>query len=137
MGLIVLDAGVVIAALNSDDVHHAAAVEALRDALKRSDRLILPVSAYAESLVGPSRRGPDAVATLDAFLDALPATVEPATREIGRRAASLRAANGRGLRLPDALVLATATAVSAALVLTTEGGWPDIDVAIRVVAAAD
>jgi predicted nucleic acid-binding protein len=133
MGLTVLDAGVVIAALDSDDVHHVAAVEALRDALGRGDHLVLPVSAYAESLVGPSRRGADTVATLDAFLDALPATVEPATREIARRAASLRAAHGRGLRLPDALVLATATAAGAGLVLTTDAGWPDAGVAVRVI----
>lgn len=133
MGLIVLDAGVVIAALDSDDVHHVPAVSALRDALERADRLVVPVSAYAESLVGPSRRGSDAVATLDAFLDALPATVEPATREIARHAAALRAAHGRALRLPDALVLATATALGAALVLTTDAGWPDPGVAVRVV----
>lgn len=137
MGLTVLDAGVVIAALDSEDVHHAAAVTALRDALERSDRLVLSVSAYAESLVGPSRRGPDAVATLDAFLDAMPAMVEPATREIGRRAASMRAAHGRGVRLPDALVLATAAVVGADLVLTTDGGWPDTGIAVRVLGASD
>jgi predicted nucleic acid-binding protein len=133
VGLIVLDAGVIIGALDSDDVHHVAAVAALRDALERGDRLVLPVSAYAETLVGPSRRGPDAVATLDAFLDAMPVSVEPATRDIARRAAALRAAHGRGLRLPDALVLATAAAVGSDLVLTTDSGWPDPGVAVRVI----
>jgi predicted nucleic acid-binding protein len=136
VGLIVLDAGVVIGALDSDDIHHVPAVAALREALEGGDRLVVPVSAYAESLVGPSRRGSDAVATLDAFLDALPATVEPATREIARHAASLRAGHGRALRLPDALVLATATELGAALVLTTDTGWPDSGVAVRVVGAS-
>jgi predicted nucleic acid-binding protein len=94
--------------------------------------LVLPASAYAEALVGPSRRGADAVATLDAFLDALPVAVESATREIARRAASLRAAHGRGLKLPDALVLATASALDADHVLTTDAGWPAVAVDVRV-----
>ena len=132
MGLTVLDAGVVIAALDADDAHHAAAVNALREARTQGDRLVVPASAYAEALVGPSRRGADAVATLDAFLDALPASVEPASREVARGAASLRAVHGRGLRLPDALVLATATVLGADLVLTTDTGWPAAIVAVHV-----
>ena len=48
------------------------------------------------------------MAIVDRFLDALPARVEPATREIGAAAASLRASHGSSLRLPDALVAATA-----------------------------
>jgi len=132
VGLTVLDAGVVIAALDADDAHHAAAVNALREARTQGDRLVVPASAYAEALVGPSRRGADAVATLDAFLDALPASVEPASREVARGAASLRAVHGRGLRLPDALVLATATVLGADLVLTTDTGWPAAIVAVHV-----
>ena len=132
MGLAVLDAGVVIAALDAGDVHHAPAIAALREARARGDKLVLPASAYAEALVGPSRRGADAVATLDAFLDALPAAVEPATREVARRAASLRAAHSRGLKLPHALVLATAGVLDAHVVLTTDSGWPAVGVEVRV-----
>jgi predicted nucleic acid-binding protein len=133
MGLTVLDAGVIIAALDAADAHHAAAVAALHSARAGGDRFLVPASAYAEALVGPSRTGADAVATLDAFLDALPASVEPAGREIARRAAALRAAHGRSLRLPDALVVATASALRADLILTTDARWPQDDVAIRVV----
>jgi predicted nucleic acid-binding protein len=132
VGLAVLDSGVVIAALDADDVHHAPAIAALREARARGDRLVLPASAYAEALDGPSRRGVEAIATLDAFLDALPVTVEPATREVARRAASLRAVHGRGLKLPDALVLATAGALGADHVLTTDAGWPAVGVEVRV-----
>ena len=132
MGLTVLDAGVVIAALDAGDVHHAPAIAALREARARGDKLVLPASAYAEALVGPSRRGADAVATLDAFLDALPVTVEPATRDVARHAASFRAAHGRGLKLPDALVLATAGVLDADHVLTTDAGWPAVGVDVRV-----
>lgn len=133
MGLAVLDAGVLIAALDAGDVHHAPAIAALHEARARGDKLVLPASAYAEALVGPSRRGADAVATLDAFLDALPAAVEPATREVARRAASLRAAHGGRLKLPDALVLATAGVLHADHVLTTDAGWPAVAVEVRVI----
>jgi predicted nucleic acid-binding protein len=135
MGLTVLDAGVLIAALDADDAHHAAAVAALRGARGRGDRLLVPASAYAETLVGPSRRGLDAVATVDAFVDALPAAVEPATRDVARRAAQLRATHAKALRLPDALVLATASVESADLVLTTDPGWPDTGLAVQVIGA--
>lgn len=136
MGLTVLDAGVVIAALDASDVHHAAAVRVLREVRARGDRLVVPASAYAETLVGPGRSGLDVAATVDAFLDALPAVVEPASREIARAAAALRAAHGRGLRLPDALVLATAAVLGAQLVITTDAGWPETRVAVRLLVPA-
>lgn len=135
MGLTVLDAGIVIAALDASDAHHGASVRALREARELGDALVVPASAYAEALVGPSRRGDEAVATVDAFLDALPAAVEPATREVAREAAALRARHGRALRLPDALVLATATVAGADQVLTTDAGWPVSRVPVKVVSA--
>jgi len=133
MALTVLDAGIVIAALDASDAHHGASVQALREARESGDALVVPASAYAEALVGPSRRGADAVATVDAFLDAMPAAVEPASREIARTAAALRAKHGHRLRLPDALVLATAVVVAADRVLTTDGGWPKTTVVVEVV----
>jgi predicted nucleic acid-binding protein len=136
MALTVLDAGIVIAALDASDTHHGASVQALREARASGAALVVPASAYAEALVGPSRRGTDAVATIDAFLDALPATVEPATREVAREAAALRAKHGRALRLPDALVLATAIVIGADRVLTTDAGWPASSARVEVVAAA-
>jgi predicted nucleic acid-binding protein len=136
MGLTVLDAGIVVAALDSSDAHHAASVDALRVSRASGDALIVPASAYAEALVGPSRRGAEAVATVDAFLDALPAAVEPATREVAREASALRARHGRALRLPDALVLATAAVLRADQVLTTDAAWPETGAPVRVVGAA-
>jgi predicted nucleic acid-binding protein len=133
MGVTVLDAGILIAVLDGSDAHHGAAVSVLRDARAAGDTLVVPASAYAEALVGPSRKGADAVDTVDAFLDALPASIEPASREIARRAAALRARHGRALRLPDALVLATGAAIDADLVLTTGGRWPETSVAVRIV----
>lgn len=135
MGLTVLDAGILIAVLDASDAHHAASIEALRESRGSGDALVVPASAYAEALVGPSRRGADAVATVDALLDALPAVVEPATREVAREAATLRARHGRALRLPDALVLATASIVGADQVLTTDARWPEAGAAVKVVGA--
>jgi predicted nucleic acid-binding protein len=133
MGLTVLDAGVIIAALDASDAHHGAAIAALRELRGSGEALVVPASAYAEALVGPSRRGADGVATVDAFLDALPAGIEPASRNVARAAAGLRARHGVGLRLPDALVIATALVVGADRIATTDGGWPEAGVQVVIV----
>jgi predicted nucleic acid-binding protein len=83
--------------------------------------------------VAPHRRGAEAVDTADAFLDALPATVEPATRAIAAQAAGLRARHGTAVRLPDALVIATAMVLGAELVITTDGRWPSVPVPVEVI----
>jgi predicted nucleic acid-binding protein len=134
VGLTVLDAGVVIAVLDAGDAHHAAATKALTDSRDRGDELVIPASAYAECLVSPSRNGATAIATVDRFLDALPARVESATRAIGAAAAVLRAEHGPALRLPDALVVATALALEADRVLTTDARWPGVPVRVEVIA---
>lgn len=133
MALIVLDAGVVIALLDADDVHHRAAKQALAEARAAGASFVLPASAYAEVLVAPHDTGLEAVAKADGFVDALPATVEWATREVAAQAASLRASHGPSLRLPDALVVATAIVLGAERILTTDSGWPRIPVTAEVV----
>jgi predicted nucleic acid-binding protein len=133
--LTVLDAGVLIAILNGDDAHHERAGEALTLARDRGDRLVVPASAYAEILVAPFRQSPGAPAAIDAFIDALPASVEPADREIARRAAELRARHGKRLRLPDALVVATGLVQEADRILTTDAGWPDLGIGVEVIGA--
>jgi predicted nucleic acid-binding protein len=134
--LTLLDAGVVIAVLNADDVHHGQARQALAAIRDRGDRLVVPASVYAEILVAPFRATPPADSVVDEFLDALPATVEPATREIARAAAQLRARHGKGLRLPDALVIATAIELRCDRVITTDAGWPDVEIRIEVIGSA-
>lgn len=120
MGVVVLDAGVLIAVLERRDVHHTAATSAIGAARDRGDRLLLPASSYSEILVNPSRSGQAAVDKVDGFVDALPSTVVPMDRMIAASAAALRAAHGRSLRLPDALVLATADVLGADRVMTTD-----------------
>ena len=108
MGLIVLDASVLIAIVDSSDVHHIAAREAIDAGRDAGDRFVVPVVAYAEYMAEPSGDDPEALTFREGLIDAIPARVEPASREIGRRAAEIRARDGRRLRMPDALIIATA-----------------------------
>jgi predicted nucleic acid-binding protein len=132
MGLTILDAGVIIGVLDASDAHHGAAQTATRAALERGDVLV-PASAYAEALVGPARHGRIAMRRVDSYLADLAAEVEPITRQVAARAASLRARHGPALRLPDALVLGTALHLGAERVLTTDARWPSVGMAVEVV----
>lgn len=123
MGLTVLDAGILIGLLNPDDVHHASATKALHRAHHDADVLVMPVSAYAEALVHPSRRGPDAVGIAEAAIDRIPIRIQALDRTTARSAAMVRAAH-RSLKLPDALVIATAIELDADVLLTTDQRWP-------------
>lgn len=123
MALVVLDASVVIAFLDPDDALHGAAVEALTE--HQHDELLIPTSAYAEILVAPYRRGPKAVAEVEAFLADFSIRLEALTAPIARSAAELRSET-RGLRLPDAIVLATAEELGADIVLTGDEYWARI-----------
>jgi predicted nucleic acid-binding protein len=123
VALVVLDASVVIAFLDPDDVLHDAAVEALTE--YQHEELLIPASVYAEILVGPHRRGAEAVAEVEAFLADFAVRIEPLTPAIARSAAKLRS-ESRSLRLPDALVLATADELDADSVLTGDESWARI-----------
>lgn len=133
MALSVLDAGVVIGLLDADDPHHHAAREAIRVAVERGDTLSVPASAYAECQVAPARRGRESMRVIDELLADLAAEVEPITRQVAARAAQLRARHGRRLRLPDALVLATAIHLRADRVLTTDAGWPRSGITVDLI----
>lgn len=133
MALTILDAGVIIGLLDAEDAHHAAARKALAAALERGDELAIPASAFAECLVAPARRGREAMRVIDDLLADLPAEVEPITRQVASRAAQLRARHGSRLRLPDALVLATALHLRAERVLTTDAGWPATGIGVEVI----
>lgn len=132
MGLTVLDAGPVIAVLDPRDAHHAAAIANLDGAERSGDRFVMPASAYAECLVSPSRRGRNAVRSVDRYLEDLAAAIEPITREVAREAAALRARHGQRLPFPDALVVATAVVLRADWILTTDTGWPELPVRVTL-----
>jgi predicted nucleic acid-binding protein len=123
VALVVLDASVVIAFLDPDDALHDPAVEALTE--HQHDKLLIPTSAYAEILVAPNRRGAEAVAEVEAFLGDFALRLEALTPAIARAAAKLRS-ESRSLRLPDALVLATADQLDADILLTGDESWARI-----------
>lgn len=123
MGLTLLDAGVIIGYLNSADAHHGTATEALGEAIAENQSLAMPASVLAEVLVGPSRRGMEAVEVVRTMIVTLPIAVVPLGDEIAVTAAGLRARHP-SLKLPDALVIATAEEEGADKLLTTDRRWP-------------
>jgi predicted nucleic acid-binding protein len=130
VAIVVLDASVAIAFLDAADPHHSGAVAALTR-LQGSD-MVLPASAYAEMLVGPARRGRAAMDLAREFVMDLAVRVEPISADIAERAAVLRAAH-RSLKLPDALVIATADALEATLLLTADRTWTRVNRRARMI----
>lgn len=123
MGVTHLDAGVVIGLLDPNDAHHSSATSALRVALERGDQLEMAASAFGECLVGPFRRGPREVGVVRDLFQRLPIAVVVLDADTAKAAASLRAKHA-SLRLPDALVIATAIHRSAGQLFTTDRRWP-------------
>jgi predicted nucleic acid-binding protein len=102
---LILDASVLIGLLDTADAHHERAINDVETADRDGRELWLPASAYSETLVAFARAG-----RLDEARQAVGAmgiTVVPLTDTIAERGAELRARHDR-LRLPDAIVLATA-----------------------------
>jgi predicted nucleic acid-binding protein len=122
MGVALLDTSVVIGALNRDDPLHAAASRAVR---VERDRHALAISAltYAEILVGPLRAGGHAVEVVERF--AAQVRIVELSREIARLAAELRVA--RGLKLPDAVIVATGMRLEADVIVTADARWKGIE----------
>ena len=127
MGIVVLDAGPVIAVLDESDPHHQVATRAFQRVLEQGHDFVLPATAYAETMVGPFRGGSEAVRIVDLFLADVPVDIEPANHSHSRWAARLQAMYGSKLRLPDALVVATAANLGAEQILTTDARWPDFE----------
>jgi predicted nucleic acid-binding protein len=102
---LILDASVLIGLLDTADSHHDCAIDDVEAADRNGQQLLLPASAYSETLVAFAR-----ARRLDEARQAIAAmgiTVVSLTDTIAERAAELRARHDR-LRLPDAIVLATA-----------------------------
>lgn len=130
MALVVLDASAIIAFLDPDDALHDAAVGALSE--HQHDELVIPPTVYAEILVAPYRRGAEAVAEVEAFVRDFAIRIDTMTPAIARAAAQLRG-ESRSLRLPDALVLATADELAADVVLTGDESWARISSRVALI----
>ena len=122
-GPIVIDASLVVAYLDGNDVFGAVAAM-LFDDLVGPGEYPATVSAVTvtECLVRPFRAGPEAATLVSTFLAHFPnLRVRAVDFEVAAEAARIRAA--AGLRTPDALVLATAVVDGVGTVVTADGGW--------------
>lgn len=123
MGLVHVDAGVIIGFLDGSDTHHANARTMLASSLQDGESIAIAASALAECLAGPARQGDDSIRTVRNLVDRLPIAIVPLDVDIATTAARLRATHRR-LRLPDALVIATAIEARADRLVTTDRKWP-------------
>jgi predicted nucleic acid-binding protein len=124
----VLDASILIALLDEKDAGRPAARAAV-DESKRDHDLLIPVTAFSESIVAPYRRSRRDGQRAEAALVALGSLVD-VTRDIASRAAQLRAT--RQIKLSDALILATAMQVAADQILTLDRRWRGVDLRVRL-----
>jgi len=113
----------------------------MSNALDHGDQLFMAVSALAECLVGPARRSQRAIELVRTAIDRLPVSVVDLDTEIATRA-PIRRARHRTLKLPDAVVIATATVSGADQLTMTDRTWPTADameltVVIEQIRAAD
>ena len=102
---VVLDSDAVVAFLDRADALHDAADEAIRDLLGK-DRLFASAVTYAEVLTG-ARLGRHDEKRVRGFFTDLVSEILPVDAEVADKAASLRSKR-KSLRMPDALILATA-----------------------------
>jgi predicted nucleic acid-binding protein len=128
VALVVLDAAIIIGFLAPEDPLHDACVAALTN--HQRDELVIPASVYAEILVGPYRAA--AVSEVEAFLSDFGIRIEPVSASVGRIGARLRAER-KGLRLPDAFVLASADEIGADAVLTGDKSWAKLSERVTIV----
>ena len=124
MGVTIIDAGILIGFFDGGDAHHRGAKRELANARQRGDQIAIPASALAETLVSPARAGESLVTAIREFIERLPLVVAELDIETVVVAARLRARHGQKLKLPDALVVATAIQREASVLVTTDREWP-------------
>jgi predicted nucleic acid-binding protein len=122
MEVTLLDTGAVVAFLSSGDKHHLAASQAIRSAASQ-DYFLLSAISYAELLTG-ARLGHRAEGAVRGFCKRFVEEIVAVDDQIADRAATLRAANK--IKLPDALILATAQIYPAHKVIGTDAQWGKI-----------
>ncbi len=120
---LLVDSSVVLAYLTGDEPTSELATE-LFDALIATGRnpASLSMVTVGEILVRPFRRGPASVALAEGFLRHFAEMrLVDVTYEVAREAARLRALTD--LPMPDALIISSALAVEADLLLTNDRTW--------------
>lgn len=112
MGTVILDASVVIGLLDAADSHQERAVDDVEAADRAQQTVLIPASAYSEALVAFARE--NRITDARDAIAAMGIAITPLTAAIAETAAELRSRHQR-LRLPDAIVLATARDLDASL----------------------
>lgn len=120
MAVALLDSSAIVGFLDTDDILHPAADAAVR-AAAAEHALVVSVITVAELLTG-AKLGHHDEATVRRFFVRVVGRRVPLDEATAERAAELRAEQ-RGLKLPDALILATADR-AADLVLTGDRRLP-------------
>jgi predicted nucleic acid-binding protein len=103
---VILDSGVIIGFLDGDDAHHDAAKGRVRQLLNERQSLCASVITLAEVLTG-AELGHHDRSIVVGFFDRLVAEVYDVDRAVAERASELRGRK-KSLKMPDALILATA-----------------------------
>ena len=130
---VVLDSDAVVGFLDGKDALHDAADAAIRD-LVREQRLLVSVVTYAEVLTG-ALLGHHDETQVRGFFSQLISEVLAVDMTVANKAAEFRS-RLKSLRMPDALILATAeTNPDVDLIVTGDAQAskvPDLDCAIRL-----
>jgi predicted nucleic acid-binding protein len=129
VGVALLDTGAVIGFVQPDDAFHDPAVAAIAR-LATEHQFVLSAITYAELMAGVHRRR-KAEDLLRSFLSDFVREIVAVDERVAEQAGALRAQ--LGLKLPDALILATAELAPAdAGVVTTDGRWRRVRSSVAV-----
>ena len=124
MGLILLDSNVIVGFLDADDALHEVTVAKFREVVG-SRPLVVSAVSYAEVMTGVSL-GHHPKRDVERFFDILIKELLPIDGPIAARAAELRGKRV-SLRMPDALILATADLhEDVETVLCADCEWPKV-----------
>jgi predicted nucleic acid-binding protein len=130
---VILDSDAVIGFLDRSDALHVSAEAAVRKFISEQ-RLLASVVTYAEVLTG-ARLGHHDEVRVRGFFDELISGVLPVDLEVADKAAELRSQR-KVLRMPDALILATAeTNAEVELIVTGDAGTakvPDLRCQVEI-----
>jgi predicted nucleic acid-binding protein len=124
VGLILLDSTVIVGFLDADDALHEVTASRLREIVP-AQPLVTSAISYAEVITGVSL-GHHPQKSVDGFFRSLVREILPADAPVAARAGALR---GRypALRMPDALILATADLnPDIDTVLCGDRDWPKV-----------
>lgn len=126
-GRVLLDISAVIYFLNQTPDYEGL-LESLFFQIERGTvEAVVSVVTEVELLVGPMRHGDnESVGLIKLFLDQFPnVTLSPVTREIGYSGARLRARHG--LKLPDALIIATGLVTGCKAMIGNDYSWARVE----------